>query len=247
MAYDVARGVTVLFGGNAGSDVGNTETWEWNGTAWTQRLVSGPSARHYHAMSYDAARRVTVLFGGISTGTGNAETWELGVPCSPSITTQPSPQSACPSGTAAFSVVAGGTGPFAYQWQIQTAPNIWAALGIDPLPLPCGGSAHATPPDAAATQIGITPCSGITAYQVRCIVSNACGSITSNEATYSICYANCDCSTVSPILNVNDFQCFLNKYAAGDPYANCDDSTVPPILNVNDFQCFLNKYAAGCP
>jgi hypothetical protein len=61
-----------------------------------------------------------------------------------------------------------------------------------------------------------------------------------------ICYANCDGSTVPPILNANDFQCFLNKFAAADPYANCDGSTVPPVLNANDFQCFLNKYAAGC-
>jgi hypothetical protein len=63
----------------------------------------------------------------------------------------------------------------------------------------------------------------------------------------SSCYANCDASTVPPILNANDFQCFLNKYAAADPYANCDHSTVDPVLNANDFQCFLNAYAAGCP
>jgi probable HAF family extracellular repeat protein len=61
------------------------------------------------------------------------------------------------------------------------------------------------------------------------------------------CYANCDSSTTNPVLNANDFQCFLNKYAAGDPYANCDHSTVPPTLNANDFACFLNAYAAGCP
>jgi hypothetical protein len=30
-------------------------------------------------------------------------------------------------------------------------------------------------------------------------------------------------------------------------YSNCDGSTIPPILNVNDFTCFLNRYAAGCP
>ena len=29
-------------------------------------------------------------------------------------------------------------------------------------------------------------------------------------------------------------------------YANCDNSTTAPILNANDFQCFLNAYAAGC-
>jgi hypothetical protein len=60
------------------------------------------------------------------------------------------------------------------------------------------------------------------------------------------CAANCDGSTQPPILNANDFQCFLNKFAAGDPGANCDGSTQPPILNANDFQCFLNLYAAGC-
>ncbi len=61
------------------------------------------------------------------------------------------------------------------------------------------------------------------------------------------CSPNCDCSTSQPILTANDFQCFLNKFAAVDPYANCDHSTNPPTLNVNDFQCFLNQYAAGCP
>ncbi len=60
------------------------------------------------------------------------------------------------------------------------------------------------------------------------------------------CYANCDGSTAPPVLNVNDFACFLNRFAAGDPYANCDGSTSPPVLNVLDFACFLNKFAAGC-
>jgi hypothetical protein len=61
------------------------------------------------------------------------------------------------------------------------------------------------------------------------------------------CYANCDNSTAPPVLNVNDFSCFLNRFAAGDSTANCDQSTTAPVLNVNDFSCFLNRYAAGCP
>jgi hypothetical protein len=48
------------------------------------------------------------------------------------------------------------------------------------------------------------------------------------------------------VLNANDFQCFLNKFAAGDSYANCDGSSADPVLNANDFQCFLNSFAAGC-
>jgi hypothetical protein len=61
------------------------------------------------------------------------------------------------------------------------------------------------------------------------------------------CYPNCDASTTAPILNVLDFNCFLNRFAAGASYANCDGSTIPPVLNVLDFNCFLNAFAAGCP
>ena len=60
------------------------------------------------------------------------------------------------------------------------------------------------------------------------------------------CYANCDASTTAPVLNVLDFSCFLNRFAAGDTWANCDGSTTPPVLNVLDFSCFLNRFAAGC-
>jgi len=70
---------------------------------------------------------------------------------------------------------------------------------------------------------------------------------TANVTTgQSPCYANCDGSNAAPVLNVQDFSCFLARYAAGDAYANCDESTSAPVLNVQDFSCFLQKYAAGC-
>ena len=71
----------------------------------------------------------------------------------------------------------------------------------------------------------------------------ACGYWTAGNPP---CYANCDGSTSSPVLTANDFQCFLNQFAAGLPYANCDASTANPVLTANDFQCFLNAFAAGC-
>jgi hypothetical protein len=58
------------------------------------------------------------------------------------------------------------------------------------------------------------------------------------------CYANCDGSTGTPLLNVNDFVCFQNRFASADPYADCDQSGT---LNVNDFVCFQNAFAVGCP
>lgn len=61
------------------------------------------------------------------------------------------------------------------------------------------------------------------------------------------CIANCDDSTALPVVNVADFICFLNRFAAGDSRANCDASTAPPVLNVADFVCFQTQFAAGCP
>jgi hypothetical protein len=74
--------------------------------------------------------------------------------------------------------------------------------------------------------------------------------------TPSNCYANCDHSTTTPFLNVNDYLCFLNQFANGlalpaaqqaGAWANCDGSTVQPALNIADFVCFNNKFAVGCP
>jgi hypothetical protein len=46
----------------------------------------------------------------------------------------------------------------------------------------------------------------------------------------SACYPNCAGSTQLPVLNVADFTCFLQQYAAGASYANCDNSTAAPVL-----------------
>jgi FG-GAP repeat len=75
----------------------------------------------------------------------------------------------------------------------------------------------------------------------------ASGAYTLNIGSVVSCYANCDGSTTSPVLNVADFTCFFQKFATGDPYANCDGSMTAPVLNVADFTCFLQKYAQGCP
>jgi hypothetical protein len=58
------------------------------------------------------------------------------------------------------------------------------------------------------------------------------------------CYANCDGSTGTPALNVNDFVCFQTRFAAGSPNADCDQNA---SLNVLDFVCFQAAFASGCP
>lgn len=83
MAHDTQRGRTVLFGGWATNGTPTptwySDTWEWDGSAWTQVYSSFPSARSQHAMVYDSQRARVVVVGGWNgtqtSGTLNG-TWE---------------------------------------------------------------------------------------------------------------------------------------------------------------------------
>jgi hypothetical protein len=94
IAYDSVRGVTVLFGGCQGTNCNSGpylgDTWEWNGTSWSEVATgNGPSARATGSMVFDQANDVTVFFGGginsnetdyNDTWTWNGKTWNEVVP-----------------------------------------------------------------------------------------------------------------------------------------------------------------------
>ncbi len=102
-------------------------------------------------------------------------------------------------------------------------------------------------PDGTVTTRGIDPDVAVPVPPASFSVDYIDGAGGAHILIGTPCYANCDGSSVGPILTANDFQCFINAYAAGAPYANCDGSTVAPVLTANDFQCFINRFAAGCP
>jgi hypothetical protein len=68
MAYDQARGKVILFGGyNIPTKTRLGDTWEWDGTNWTQIMPwTIPGDRSNHAMAYDPLRQRTVMYGGAS-------------------------------------------------------------------------------------------------------------------------------------------------------------------------------------
>ena len=95
MAYDSARGVTVLFGGhNLETNSGFGDTWEWDGNAWVQRFpTTSPAPRWASEMVYDSVRNVTVLFGGWDGTQLRGDTWEWeGSTWTLRATTGPSPR-----------------------------------------------------------------------------------------------------------------------------------------------------------
>jgi hypothetical protein len=78
MAFDSERDVLVVFGGRDGS-AHNNETWEFDGTNWSNRsasLLSAPSVRADAEMVFDSRRNVLVLFGGHNGTVSLADTWE---------------------------------------------------------------------------------------------------------------------------------------------------------------------------
>jgi hypothetical protein len=75
LVYDSARTKVVLFGGLGASGY-LSDTWEYNGTMWTQITGQSPQSRDSHAMVFDSQRGLTVLFGGYSSGSRLNDTWE---------------------------------------------------------------------------------------------------------------------------------------------------------------------------
>ncbi len=241
MAYDASRGVTVLFGGVSANDSSdNDETWEWNGIAWTQRipppLAGFPSARHAHAMAYDAARGATVLFGGVTNyvdtrETATNETWELlGVPCSQPTTTQPVAQTVCLGGTAAFSVTATGSGPFAYRWRKDS-------VAINAISNPSAATATLTLANVGPADIG----------SYDCFVTNACGSVTSDAATLTVGGPNCCPADFNGdgVLNADDLGDFITGYFNEPPDPRADFNG-DGVINADDLGDFITAYFDGC-
>lgn len=83
LVYDSTRGVAVLYGGlatNISIPPPVSETWEWDGSNWTQVFpTNNAGPRYRYAACFDAVRSRLVMHGGATTqllGVPNGQTWE---------------------------------------------------------------------------------------------------------------------------------------------------------------------------
>ena len=88
LIYNSTKKNTMLFAGIKESTRNKgdlSDTWTYDGNAWTQINVFGPSPRENFGMTYDSNRDRIVLFGGqnVSILGANGETWEFGSPLRP--------------------------------------------------------------------------------------------------------------------------------------------------------------------
>jgi hypothetical protein len=268
MAFDSVRNVVVMTGGFTG--VRFNDTWEYDGATWMQRTEPGFTnylGRNGHAMGFDPARNRMVIFGGFggSPLSRLSDTWELG----PTGWVQIA--GAGPSGrqyTGGLTYVPEEEALFLFGGQLgggssDRANDLWKydgawtqVLAGTPAPTPVPGmepmrrDQHSTVYDAARQQLVVF--GGYFGATNGAVAGDTWTGACASEG----CYANCDGSTIAPILNVDDFTCFINEFALAsslpvaqqiEHYANCDGSQVEPVLNVDDFTCYINQFAIGCP
>ncbi len=243
MSYDHLRQRVVLFGGFIENNSVSGETWEFDGATWTY-VGAGPAPRGYASMAFDSARGRTVLFGGHTGGVSPIrynDTWEWDgtwwQQASPAA--MPAERLAAAMGydaAAQHMVLFGGLGA-GLPDDLWTFDGAWESHP-QPAVRPTGRAGAVSAMDAAGEFMIHGGFDGAAVssetWLLRC------------QPAAPACYANCDQSTTPPVLNVADFTCFLQRFAAGESYANCDQSTAPPTLNVADFTCFLQSFAGGC-
>ncbi len=192
----------------------------------TIAAAQAPDAGNYDCIVSDACG-----------GTASASA-QLVILCSaPTVTLQPTGQTLEVAQSITFTIAASGTDPLTFQWLHDGNPMADGATGY--------GSKVAGSASAALT---IQLIREADAGNYACLVTNDCGSATSDAAQLGVrCYANCDGSTTPPVLNVLDIACFMNRYAAGDPWADCNPGSSGPAPRAVDFLCFLDHFRAGCP
>ncbi|HNT28297.1 MAG TPA: hypothetical protein PKH10_08990, partial [bacterium] len=81
MVFDSVRGKTILFGGFTGNYPDFSyydDTWEWDGTNWTEKWPNNSPAGCFagNAMAYDRSHHRIVLFGCGKIDGNNNDTWE---------------------------------------------------------------------------------------------------------------------------------------------------------------------------
>jgi hypothetical protein len=162
-AQSVTAGATAAFSVKYTGSTPLTFQWNRNGSA-----IAGATLASYTTPATsmaDNGAAYTVTLANIAGQVTSAPAALTVKPVAPSITTPPSSQSILAGQTATFTVVAGGTAPFTYQWNLKGIAIPGAT-----------NSSYTTPP--------ATPADGGSTFTVT--VGNPSGQVTSAAATLTV-------------------------------------------------------------
>ena len=156
----VAAGQTASFSVAATGTEPLTYQWKKDGSD-----IAGATSSTYKPVS--SSELNGAKFSVVVSNSAGSVTSNEAVLSDVAIGTQPAAQSVVVAQTASFSVTAGGTGPFTYQWKKN---------GTD---IPNATSSSYTTPEATSADIG-------TALAYSVVVSNSAGTVTSSSATLTV-------------------------------------------------------------
>jgi hypothetical protein len=109
-----------------------------------------------------------------------------------------------------------------------------------PLKLACGGSISASAATSSTTEIMLTLCSNISAYELRCVVTNACGQAIRNPINVVACFGDFNCDT---IVDFADYLDFVQAFATHESIA---DFNQDGVLDLFDYFDFVDAFTYGC-
>jgi hypothetical protein len=224
----VAGGMFGLAGGAVMSRIAR-----WDGSAW-RSFGSGvggaqvPTVSATKSWDPDAGgpQPAQLVAGGTFTTAGGIPAPYIAMwsTLPPSIANQPDDLSACRGGTAMFSVAASNPDTLSYRWRFNQTP-------LDDTDRISGSFT-----DTLA--ISNLSASDVGAYD--CVVTNECGSTTSDAATLTVCASDFDCDG---FVTGIDFDLFVQAFETGDMNADFDgDGFITGI----DFDLYVVAFEAGC-
>ncbi len=191
---DIAiSGADMIVGAQNDDEATNTNA----GSAYRFRLVSGTWTYQQKLLKFSGAAgdefgTAVGVSGGTfaigaplddsttGTNTGSVTTYDLAV-VGPGFAAHPADVTACVNAPITFGVVPSGAGPFSYQWQHETAPNVWTAI-----PLTGVVSGIGTTTGQGTATLTFTSVSPSVTRRLRCPVGNACSIVPSNPATLTV-------------------------------------------------------------
>lgn len=150
---------------------------------------------------------------------------------SPTISFQPVPVVACRSTDATLSVGASGSSPLRYQWR---------ADGVD-----IDARSH---PSAATPTLLVRDSFPGAATLYDCVISNACGQVTTDAASITLCLADVSCDG---FVDIFDYDAFVACFEGGGESGSCPAGVSPDFNNDGfsdafDYDDFVTAFERGC-
>jgi hypothetical protein len=262
MAYDSARGVTVLWGGGGQRLLG-----EWDGVAWTQLSGLPAPPDNGARMVFDSSRGLTVLAGGDTGNSGLFGTWERGSGWWTGVGL------VGPAGRARSAlaydtrrnaaVMFGGVGNalFGDTWEYSCLGV--RAESLNRLVCPGGratlvartpdddtsprtyqwrrGPLREVIPGANERAFTIDPVGPSQVGVYDCVVTTDCGVTTSGPVMVEVCVADFVCDGV---LGFSDYAAFVDCFE--QPDCARGDLNLDGVVDFFDYDDFVGAFEAGC-